>query len=208
MIQKLKIQKGVDTFLIVFALIYNGFYLQAQNQLDEKFKEYANKWNDIEYQVPKNYRGILVKGFYVTNKDFIQSSFIHGLKNDRHNIVVGFALITAKPDTTPRGLRIREVSGDPGRINLKAIASEVDTILAKVKYLDSLHLNKVKADFGVIYNMKMSAKYMGIYARCKKIILYKSERGRTEILFFYNKEDEVLVDEEINKTWGMLKFKS
>ena len=28
-------------------------------------KEYANKWNDIEYQVPKNYRGIVVKDFYL-----------------------------------------------------------------------------------------------------------------------------------------------
>jgi hypothetical protein len=207
MINKSRIQKVVETFLIVFTLIYSGFPLQAQNQLDKKFKEYANKWNDIEYKVPKNYRGIVVKGFYITNKDFIQSSFIHGLKNNRHNIVVGFALITAKPDTTPRGLRIREVSGDPGRINLKAIASEVDTTLSKIKYLDTLHLNKVKADSGVIYNMKISTKYMGIYTRCKKIVLYKSEWGRTEILFFYNKGDDALVDEEIEKTWGMLKFK-
>lgn len=207
MIQKSRIQKGFETFLIVFALIYSGFSLYAQNQLDEKFKIDANKWNDVEYQVPKNYHGIVVKGFYIDNKDFIQSSFIHGLKNDRHNIVVGFALITAKPDTTPRGIRIREVSGDPGRINLRAIASEVDTTLSKVKHLDTLQLKKVKADSGVIYNLKINKKYMGIYTRCKKIILYKSEWGRIEILFFYNKCQDALVDEEIKKTWGMLKFK-
>ena len=207
MIQKSRMQKGIETFLIVFALIYIGFSLQAQNQLDENFKEYANKWNDIEYQVPKNYCGIVVKDFYIDNKDFIQSSFIHGLKNDRHNIVVGFALITTKPDTTPRGIKIREVSGNPGRINLSAIASEVDTTLSKVKQLDTLQLKKVKADSGVIYNLKINKKYMGIYAKCKKIILYKSEWGRTEILFFYNKKDDALVDKEIEKTWGMLKFK-
>ena len=31
--------------------------------------------------------------------------------------------------------------------------------------------------------------------------------GRAEILFFYNKGDDSLVNEEIEKTWGKLKFK-
>jgi hypothetical protein len=48
---------------------------------------------------------------------------------------------------------------------------------------------------------------MGIYARCKKIELYKDNVGKVEILFFYNKKDDALVDKEIEKTWGMLKFK-
>ncbi len=205
---KLRTQKKFKTFFIAFILIFNCFFLQAQNKLDKKFKIDANKWNDVEYQVPKNYYGIVVKQFYIANKDFIQSSFYHGIKNKRHNIVVGFALITAKPDTTPRSIRIREASGDPGKINLKAIAVEVDSTLSKMKYIDTLQLKKVNANRGVIYNMKMAHKYMGIYAICKKIELYKDNWGRVEILFFYNKGDDALVDEEINRTWGMLKFKS
>ena len=208
MVHKSRIQKDFETFLIVFILVFNCFFFQAQNKLDKKFKIDANKWNDVEYQVPKNYYGIVVKGFYIANKDFIQSSFYHGIKNKRHNIVVGFALITAKPDNTPRGIRIREFSGDPGRINLKAIAVETDTTLSKMKYIDTIQLKKVNANRGVVYNMKIVNNYMGIYARCKKIELYKDNCGRVEILFFYNKGDDALVDEEINRTWGMLKFKS
>jgi hypothetical protein len=54
--------------------------------------------------------------------------------------------------------------------------------------------------------MKIENKYMGIYGRCKKIELHKDNVSRAEILFFYNKGDDALVDEEIERTWGMLKF--
>ena len=160
------------------------------------------------YQLPKNYQGIAVQGFYIANKNNLQSDLEYGVKSKKHKIVIAFALVKAIPTNTTRGKRIREVSGDPGKINEGVITLEADTLLSKVKYLDTLYLNKVRADSGVIYNMKISTKYMGIYARCKKIMLYKSEWGRTEILFFYNKGDDALVDEEINRTWGMLKFKS
>jgi hypothetical protein len=208
MINKSRIQKGVETFLIVFALIYSGFALQAQNQLDKKFKKDADNLYDMLYQLPKNYHGIAVQGFYIANNKNLQSDLQYGIKNKKHKIVIAFALVKSIPTNTPRGKRIREVSGNPGKINERVIDLEADTVLGKVKYLDTVFLNKVKADSGVIYNMKISSKYMGIYARCKKIILYKSEWGRTEILFFYNKKDDALVDEEIEKTWGMLKFKA
>jgi hypothetical protein len=55
--------------------------------------------------------------------------------------------------------------------------------------------------------MKIDNKFMNLYSRCKKVELYKDNVGRAEILFFYNKGDDVLVEEEIKRTWGMLKFK-
>lgn len=207
MFHKLSIHKWFEFYLIVIVLFFNSFSILAQNKLDKKFIHTASKWYHMEYQVPKNYYGIDVKKAYVDNKNFIQSSFIHGIKHKKHAIVITFALITAKPDTTPRGIRIREASGDPGRFNLKAIASEADTELSELKYIDTLQFKKVNADRGVLYNLKIIKKYMGIYSRCKKLILYKNEWGRAEILFFYNKGDDKLVEEEIKRTWGMLKFK-
>lgn len=207
MVHKSRIQKVFNFFLIVFSLIYSGISLHAQNKLDKKFKKDSNKLYDMLYQLPKNYHGIAVQGFYIANKNNLQSDLEYGLKNEKHKIVVAFALVKSIPTNTPRGKRIREVSGDPGKINQEVITIEADTLLSKIKYLDTLQLKKVNADSGVIYNMKISNKYMGIYARCKKIILYKSEWGRTEILFFFNKNDDTLVDKEIEKTWGMLKFK-
>jgi hypothetical protein len=207
MINNLKVQKGIETFLMAFALIYSGFTLHAQNQLDEKFKENAGKYYDIIYQSPINHHGIVVESSYSANNKNLQSTLNHGIKYEKHNIIVAFSLITTKPDNTPRGIRLREVFGDPARINLEAIAYEADTTLSKTIYLDTLQLKKVNANRGVIYNMKINNKYMGIYARCKKIVLYKDNAGRVEVLFFYNKGDDALVDEEIENTWGMLKFK-
>jgi hypothetical protein len=188
-------------------MIFSCSYLQAQNKYDKKFKKDADNLYDMLFQLPKNYHGIAVQGFYISNNTNLQSDLQYGIKNKKHKIVIAFALVKSIPTNTPRGKRIRELSGNPGKLNERVIDLEADTVLGKVKYLDTVFLKKVKADSGVIYNLKINSKYMGIYARCKKITLYKSEWGRTEILFFYNKGYDALVDEEIEKTWGMLKFK-
>lgn len=210
MILKSRIQKGFETFLVVFTLVFNGISLFAQNQLDDNFKKKADKYYNIEYQIPINYHGIKVEHFplYFSVEKHIRSSFDHGIKNDKLNVVVTFSLLIAKPLETPRSKHAREIIGDLSVINPKEIINQADITLSKMKYLDTLQLNKVNADCGVIYNLKINIKYMEIYARCKKIELYKDNVGRVEILFFYNKKEDALVNEEIEKTWGMLRFKS
>lgn len=209
MIHKLTIKKGFDFLLILLVCVFSTFYLHAQNQLDEKFKEFVCQYG-IEYQIPKNYHGIVPESCYSPDGTIMQSALDHSIKCETIDIVVAFALMSRKPDYTPRGIRIREVFGDPNKINLKAIAIESDTTLSKMSYIDSLELKKINADRGVIYNMKIYAifKYKGIYARCKKIEIFKDNVAKAEILFFYNKGDDALVDQEIKKTWEMLKFKS
>ena len=66
-------------------------------------------------------------------------------------------------------------------------------------------LNRINLFNGIIIKLK-SIQYKRV--TLIKIELYKDNWGRVEILFFYNKGDDALVDEEINRTWGMLKFKS
>jgi hypothetical protein len=198
--------KGISLGLMVFILVLNIFSLHGQGNLDKKFKKIADSY-DMAYQVPKDYVGIKVDYRYNPNKDFLQSELYHSIKCKRCAVAVAFALISTKPDDTPRGKRIREVLGNPDRINLGSINVEIDTTLSKMKYLDTLQLKKVNANRGVVYNLKVNNKYDGVYSLCKKIILHKDHVARAEILFFYSKGDETLVDEEINKTWGMLKFK-
>lgn len=209
MVHKLKTQIGFRFFLIIFTVIFNSFSIKAQNQLDDNFKINADKYYNIEYQIPTDYYGIIVEHcpLYFSDNN-MQSSLDYSIKNDKLNFEVAFSIIIAKPLGAPRSKRAREILGDPGRINIEAINNESDTILSKVEHLDTLHLKKVNADRGVIYNLKVDYKYRGIYAKCKKIAFYKDNMGRVEILFFYNKGDDVLVDKEIEKTWGMLRFKS
>ena len=207
MVNKSKIQKGIELFFLIFTLIISGSSLQAQKQLDENFKKNADKYYYMDYQVPRDYQGIEVQGCYFPDEKNLQSNIQHSIKYEKHDIVIAFALVTTMRDDSPKGKRIREVFGNPDLINLGSIANQIDSTLSKMKYLDTIQLKKVNASRGVIYNMKIINKYMGIYGRCKKIELYKDNMGRVEILFFYNKGDDALVDEEIEKTWGMLKFK-
>lgn len=197
--------KRINFFWVVFLLFLGCFPLHAQNQFDENFKKIADEQYGIKYQVPNGYFGIKKESCYDPHSDFLQSALDHSIKCKKYAIVVAFALISTKPDT-PKKIRMREVWGDPDRINLVAINMQIDTALSKIDYLDTLQLKTVNADRGVIYNMKIENKYMGIYGRCKKIDLHKDKVGRAEILFFYNKGDDALVDDEIKKTWGMLKF--
>ena len=207
MVNKSKIQKGIELFFLVFTLVFSSFSLQAQKQLDDNFKKNADKYYGMNYQVPRDYHGIAVESFYLPDEEHLQSAIQHCIKYEKHNIVVAFALVINKRDDSPRGKRMREVFGNPDLINLGSIANQIDSTLSKMKYLDTIQLKKVNANRGVIYNTKIINKYMGIYGRCKKIELYKDNMGRVEILFFYKKGDDALVDKEIEKTWGMLKFK-
>lgn len=202
-----KIIKKNQVFWLAVMLVFNIFSLHAQKQLDAKFKNIADKDNGMEYYVPKDYIGIKQECCYDPHTGFLQSELEHSIRNKKYAIVVAFALISTKPDNTPRGIRIKEVFGDQNKISKVVLANQADTTLSKVRYIDSLQLKKVNADRGAIYNIRINNKYMAVYGRCKKIELYKDDVGRAEILFFYNKGDDALVDEEINKTWGMLKFK-
>ncbi len=66
----------------------------------------------------------------------------------------------------------------------------------------------MNANRAYVYNMKVRKNlYLGIYPRCKKLIVYKDNVGRVEILFFYKYGQDDIVKQEIEKTWGMLKFK-
>jgi len=198
--------KGISLGLMIFILLFNIFSLHGQGNLDEKFKKFADRL-DMEYQVSKDYVAIKVPYRYNPNINFLQSRLDHSIKSKKRAVAVAFSLISTKPDDTPRDRRVREVFGNPDRINLGAVAVEIDTTLSKMKYLDTLQLKKVNANRGVIYNLNVENKYCGVYSLCKKIKLHKDHVARAEILFFYNKGDDALVDEEINKTWGMLKFK-
>lgn len=117
LIQKLSIHNRLRLFLIVFMMIYSGLFLQAQNKYDYKFKKEASKFYDMFYQLPKNYHGIAVQGFYIGSNNNLQSDLQYGIKNKKHKIVIAFALVKSIPTNTPRGKRLRELSGNPGKLN-------------------------------------------------------------------------------------------
>lgn len=94
------------------------------------------------------------------------------------------------------------------RPHKKWLSSEVDTRFSNKNLIGVPQLKKMNANRGYLYNLKVRKNlYLGIYPRCKKLIAYKDNVGRVEILFFYKYGQDDIVKKEIEKTWGMLKFK-
>lgn len=200
----LKIKNKWVLFLVSIFLYTNTF---SQSYLDDDAKLIMEKCG-LQYDTPNNYFRITPPDSYFSiHPDFDQSMFYIGLINKDTKI-----MITISTVPYPKGITKAEqyliANVDLNHISDKAIAAQIDTTFSKIIDLDEPHLKNINADRGIIYNIKVQGKYLGIYPRCKKVEVYRDNVARAEILFFYKDEQENQVKQEIEKTWGMLKFKS
>ncbi|QZK91340.1 hypothetical protein K5V07_12895 [Flavobacterium sp. CHNK8] len=181
-------------------------YTHAQSNVDEDAELYLNKCM-LSYFEPKNYYSIKSVGDCSSiHPDFHQGAFFITLINKENQIRIAISMIDyPKPTNKINKYLIANV--DMNHFSEKAVAAQIDTTLSKMMDIEALHLKKMNADRGIIYNIKVDGKYLGIYPRCKKIEVYKDNTARVELLFFYKENQENQVRDEIEKTWGMLRFK-
>lgn len=180
--------------------------IYSQSYLDDDVRLIL-KESGLEYKKPNNYFRITPPDSYFSiHPDFSQGSSLIGLINSDNEIMITiFSIPYPKGITKAEQYLIANV--DLNHVSEKAIAAQIDTTFSKMIDLDELQLKKINADRGVIYNIKVQGKYLGIYPRCKKVEVYKDNTARVEVLFFYKEDQENQVKEEIEKTWGLLKFK-
>lgn len=197
------------TLLLVFVLLtISG--TNAQCFLNDDVKTRL-KETGLEFIRPDNFYCIDPPGNYPPiHPDFEKSPFLIGLVNDNNNnnnkIMITISMMPyPKPINKISKYLIANV--DLNHISEKALVYEMDTNLSKLKFIKASYIKKMNANRGYIYNTKVQDKYLGIYPRSKKIVVYKDNIGRAEILFFYKENQEKIVNEEIVKTWGMLKSK-
>lgn len=199
------LKNEIKSIIILYFAFFTITSLQAQCQLDDNVKKIIAE-TGLKYQQPDNYFCITPPSSYFSiHPGYNQSSSLVSVINNDSRIMITFSLIPY-PKPTTKTLRYLIATVDMNHISKKAIAAQIDTTLSKMIYIDTLQLKKINADRGVIYNIKVKNLYLGTYARCKKIEIYKDNVGRTEMLFFYNRGQENIVEGEIKKTWGMLKF--
>lgn len=74
--------------------------------------------------------------------------------------------------------------------------------------LDAKMTALAHADTAVIFPLKMEYPYKGHYTKCKYVIIHRDNRGDGRILYFYHNGNAHLVDDEIERTWGMLQFRA
>ena len=190
----------VFTFFIVFSM-------QSQCFLDENDKLFI-KEAKIDYHQPDNYFCIRpVDSYFTVYSDNYSSTSLIALINKENQIMITVAMIPY-PKGNTRAQKYLIATEDLNRPHEKWLSSEMDTRLSKLIYIDAPHIKKMNATRGYLYNLKVRKNlHLGIYPRCKKLIVYKDNVGRVEILFFYKYGQDDIVKKEIEKTWGMLKFK-
>lgn len=193
----------IKSIIFLFAITS----LQAQCKFDFDVKTFITEMG-LEYHQPDNYFCIEPPSSYFSiHPDYnLGTSLIGMINNDNEIMISIFSMPYPKGATRAERYLIATV--DLNNNAKKTSEAEIDSTLTKAMEINSSHLKKLNADRGIIYNIKVKNLYLGIYPRCKKIEIYKDNIGRSEILFFYKENQEKIVNEEIEKTWGMLRFKS
>jgi hypothetical protein len=191
--------------LVYFCFFSINFYSQCN------ISESANlniRRAKINYYVPDNYFCINAPDTYFDiYPEVLQSEFYLAMVNRENQIMICIATIPYPKGITKAEKFLIETV-DLNHISKKALAQEMDTRLSQLRFVKTDYLKKINADRGYVYNTKVrKGGYLGIYPRCKKVIVYKDNVGRAEILFFYKYGQDALVKQEIERTWGLLKFK-
>lgn len=190
--------------LVYFCFFYLNFYSQCNISESVNLNITRAK---VNYCIPENYFCINPPDTYFDiSPEVHQSEFYLAMMNRENQIMICIATVPY-----PKGITKAEqyliANVDLNHISKKALAQEMDTNLSKLRFIKTNYLKKINADRGYIYNIKVRKQlYLGIYPRCKKIELYKDNISRAEILFFYKYGQDDIVKQEIEKTWGMLKF--
>lgn len=189
----------------LFLFFFIATSMQAQCFLDAKS---ILKETRLTYHQPKNYFCINPPDSYFSiHPDFNQGPSLISLINNNNQIMISITAVSyPKPIGKINKYLIATV--DMNHISKNALVAQMDTRLSKLILIDAPHFKKMNADRGYMYNVKVDKHlYLGIYPRCKKIEIYKDNVARVEILFFYKYGQDEMVKQEIEKTWGMLKFK-
>ncbi|MBA0882571.1 hypothetical protein [Flavobacterium undicola] len=192
-------------FVFIFFIVFN---MHSQSYLDEYDQLFVKKAKIINYHRPDNYFYIRPIDSYFEIYPTIQQSQCNiSMINGDNQIMITVAMIPY-PKGNTRAQKYLIATEDLNRPHKKWLYSEMDIHFSNTNLIGVSQLKKINADRGYLYNLKVRKNlYLGIYPRCKKLIVYKDNVGRVEILFFYKYGQDDIVKQEIEKTWGMLKFK-
>lgn len=197
--------KWKPLLIFIFFITYN---IHSQSYLDEYDQLFIKEVKIIDYHRPDNYFYVrAVSSYFEIYPNIRQSQSNISMINKDNQIMFSVAVIHY-PEGKTRAQKYLIATEDLNRPNKKWLSSEMDTRFSNKNLLSVSHIKKMNANRGYVYNLKVRKNlYLGIYPRCKKLIVYKDNVGRAEILFFYKYGQDDIVKQEIEKTWGMIKFK-
>ena len=192
-------------------------------------EHFFNFWinlSGIEFSMPDGYKKAEVddtKRYWPTKTKYL-ASYLHTIINAKHDIMIGmYALPIPKEEYTEKDKKFyRAIArmNDPDKVipddffdrNTEwkiPIDQHIDSLASPVYFpISDDQKKKLNADTVVMFQMKIDEEraFQGKYNRCRYIVMHKDTTGDGTILYFYNAGNEHLVDEEIHRTWGLLRF--
>ncbi|KLT67706.1 hypothetical protein [Flavobacterium sp. ABG] len=196
-------KKNLQT--IIFIFICNCYYINAQkNSLNNTFVDDLNMCQLI-YKQPTFY--FKIDSAYDYEFDPAENTLYldYVVQNKQNDITIAISTLKLRE---PNQLfkRMFPKSKDFNNV-IPYVIFYGDTISTKPIEIDKKKIKELNADNGYIYNMKITNPYLNKYPMCKTVLIHKDNVSNAQILYFYTKKDENKVDDVIQKTWGMLKFK-
>jgi hypothetical protein len=163
----------------------------------------------LVYQPPAKYSELDYHGnfFPDSNSTFILSMMFYSVKNNKDDIVIGFAPIPIyKIDK--ESLTYKLFPSDPNKNWEIKVKVESDTSDNKPVYYNKKQLAVINADNAVLYQLKMTRIFLKKYTLCKVVVIHKENVSDAQIFYFYNNTSKDLVDKQIKVTSNILKFKA
>jgi len=196
--------------------------LSAQKSKIDQFTFWLNECN-LEFQMPDGYEEVKAedKVYYSPEKGKFLGRILYKIINQEKDIVIGLTTIPIF-DATEKELKVRLLmarAAQPGKeITLadvhqnnawkNTIKAHIDSAASPPVYADAYRRELINADTAVIFPMKVDNPYQDTYTKCKYVVIQRDNRGEGQLLCFYHDDNAHLVDEEIRRTWGVLKFRA
>jgi hypothetical protein len=203
-INTLAMLKKITVPLLLF--FFCSSFINAQKKTFDKMFKHHLEIDKLTFCKPKSYFSLDSLQNYDPSPEYLHSSLFYSIKNKQNDIIIAFTMSTIRE---PNEL-LKKMFPKSQEVNsiMPYLITEADSSLSIPVKIDDNNLKKLNADNGYIYNMKIVYPYLNKYSLCKKVLIHKDNISNAEILYFYTKKDEYTVDQVIQETLGMLKFKN
>ena len=181
----------------------------------------------IEFSMPEGYKKSDVddrKKYYPTKGIHLPSSYLYTIINKENDIIIGmYGLPISKTEYTEQERHVLTVMAkyynpdiviteeyfNPNNAWKGAMNGLVDSTATPFLFpVTDDQMKELNADTVIIFQMKIDEDrtFQGKYNRCKYVLMQKDSTGLGTILYFYHDENAHLVDAEIARTWGILRY--
>ncbi|MEO8853933.1 MAG: hypothetical protein ABI359_09145 [Ginsengibacter sp.] len=198
-----------NKYLLVSLLLFFGKSGISQNKIIS-LSDYS-KYNGLVYNAPKDFIETIPDNNYREGNDFILSSFQNELTDEKGDIIIDFTYfdLSRMTDSLMHIQRYKSKSTTMNLSFLRGIEIESDIENEKLLFLSNNEADEYyNADNVVIYKLNNENAYKRKYKFCKVVLLHKKDKADVYMYFWYDARSKNKVDEVIDQTRNMLRFKT